>query len=506
LLALLWRHALALGWLTTPAPFREIDPPMPLPSSPLRSLALCALAAGALACQTVRPILVAPRGSAAAQPTLITSVRIFDGKSNTLSPPSDVLLEGGRIAAIAPAGALSDPRAAAAQKVDGAGRTLLPGLIDCHVHLGGGDGTPPWDSAVPNVDAQAAALVYAGVTTVLAASRDTDFGDLRARIARGALAGPRIIASSRAVTAVGGHPIPFFKALLPWPISSMIVKQRTAQVDGVADAKAAVGRALEDGEADQTRFVKFMYDAIPPGSPRLDKAMLAAAIAEVKARGLRASVHVGSPQDALDAVDAGAALLMHPPHQVELTDAQTALLVKSGVPMVTTARIFTILDQALKKTLRFSPLEKEVMPPGTEASFANAPAHYEVPGFPKSFLDDLGEQDRVAQVNLRKLAAAGARLVAGTDSGLAAAFHGAALHRELQALVALGISPAQALRMATSEAAAVLDEKADYGVVEPGKRADLVLVDGDPLADIAATERITAVWQDGLRVERRPKQ
>ena len=150
---------------------------------------------------------------------------------------------------------------------------------------------------------------------------------------------------------MGGHPIPFFKALLPWPVSSMIVSQRTAQVDGWADARAAVGRALEDSGGDQVRFVKFMYDAIPPGSPRLDQAELSTAIAEVKARGLRASVHVGSPQDALDAIDAGAALLMHPPHQLELTDAQTASLVESGVPMVTTVRIFSILDDALKKTL-----------------------------------------------------------------------------------------------------------------------------------------------------------
>ena len=145
------------------------------------------------------------------------------------------------------------------------------------------------------------------------------------------------------------------------------------------------------------------------------------------------------------------------------------------------------------------------MPPGTEASFARAPAHYEVPGFPKSFLDDLGEEDRVLQVNLRKLIAAGARLLAGTDSGLAAAFHGAALHRELQALVALGVTPAQALRMATSEAAAVLDEKADYGVVAVGRRADLLLIEGDPLADIRATEQISAVWQDGVRLERGPR-
>ena len=130
-------------------------------------------------CMTQRPMLVAPRGDTVARATLFESVRIFDG-SDALTPESDVLIENGRIAAIAPHGTIAAP--AGAEHIDGRGKTLLPGLIDCHVHLGGGDGDPPWAAKRPNLDAQSAALVYSGVTTILAAALDSDVADLKDRI------------------------------------------------------------------------------------------------------------------------------------------------------------------------------------------------------------------------------------------------------------------------------------------------------------------------------------
>ena len=386
-----------------------------------------------------------------------------------------------------------------AVRVEGRGRTLLPGLIDCHVHLGGGDGAPPWAAKVPNVDAQAAALLFAGVTTILSAALDSDTRDLQARIARGALAGPRIISSSRSFTAEGGHPVPFFKSLLPWPVSSAIVRGRVVQVAGEATARAQVAAEIADTDP---RFVKIMYDDIPPGTPHLTFGQLKAIIAEVRDRGRRASVHVGSVQDALEAVEAGAALLMHLPGDDLLTEAQARALVASGVPMVTTLRIYQVLSAAMQRGLSFTALEREVMPPGAAGQFQQPPPGYQVPGFPPGYLESFPARDAQLRANAKLLLSLGARLVAGTDSGLPAVFHGAALHRELQALVALGVPPARALRMATADAAQVLEPGADFGTIVPGQRADLLLVEGDPLADIAATERIAGVWQDGRAVAR----
>lgn len=450
-----------------------------------------------LACQTARPLLVAPRGDAPAPgAVLFEEVRLFDGFS--AAGPSDVLIDGGRIAAVGPHGTL--PASPRATRIDGRGKTLLPGLIDCHVHLGGGDGKPPWAAGRPNPDAQSAALLYAGVTTVLAAAHDADTEDLKARIASGALAGPRIIASSRIFTAEGGHPVPFLKALLPWPVSSLVLRSRVAQVGSEEEARRAVDEELAGGGPP---FVKIVYDDIPPGSPRLSRAILNALIAEVRLKGRRASVHAGSPAEALDAVAAGAALLMHVPGDEALTAEQARALARSGVPLVTTVRIYAVLGGGLHRALLFSPLEREVMPPGTAEDFQHLPDGYRVPGFPQAYLDSMPARDGFLQGNLKLLVEAGAQLIAGTDSGLPGMFHGAALHRELQALVALGLPTARVLRMATADAARVLDPAADYGVIAPGMRADLLLVDGDPLATIAATEHIVSVWQDGRRVERR---
>lgn len=134
-------------------------------------------------CMTARPLLVVQnRDAVPAHATLITQVRVFTGLSDSLSEPLDVLLAEGRIFALGAPGTLVVP--ANVDAVDGTGKTLLPGLIDCHVHLGGGDGTPPWDSQRPNVDAQAAALLYSGVTTILSAGRDTDPREYQERLTK----------------------------------------------------------------------------------------------------------------------------------------------------------------------------------------------------------------------------------------------------------------------------------------------------------------------------------
>ena len=460
-----------------------------------KALALWALLLG---CQTSRPILVAARGEARPpRPVLFQSVRVFDGASDALSDPSDVLVEGGRIAALGPAGSLRSDRA---ERVDGRGKTLLPGLVDCHVHLGGGDGTAPWASKRPNVDAQAAALVYSGVTTILAAARDSDAGELRSRIARGEMAGPRIVSSSRIVTARGGHPVGMYKAFVPWPVSSFVIGARVLQVEGEEDARKAVAAEIADVAPE---FVKIVYDDIPPGAPHLTAPVLRAIVGAAAAAGRRASVHAGSPAEAIEAIEAGASFLMHVPADAPLDDDQARRIATSAIPIATTVRIYGVLHAANQGTLAFSPLEREVMPPAAPAGFAERPKAWEMPGFPRAHVQSFARLHETMAGNAKKLFDAGARLLAGTDSGLPGVFHGAALHRELQALVALGIPAARVLRMATSEAARAIDPRADYGTIAPGQRADLLLIDGDPLADISATERIAGVWQEGQRLLRR---
>jgi len=447
------------------------------------------------ACKTARPILVAP-GGPAARPTLFSGVHVFDGAADlgTL----DVLTDGARIARLERAGSIELPPGA--ERIEGNGRTLLPGLIDCHVHLGAGDGNPPWVKRRPNVEAQAAALLYAGVTTVLTATRDEDPIEMRARIAVGEIAGPRIFASSRAFTAPGGHPVGLLRAVVPWPVSSFLIAARVAQVSTPAEARAAVD---EDLASPEISFVKIMLDSIPKGAAQITPEVMTAVIAQTRARGRRAIVHAARPADAMAAVEAGASALMHVPWESALTPEQIAKL--QAVPVVTTVRFPEVIGQVLRGVPQLDALEREVMPPGMPEAFADRPAGYQVPGFSPEELADFPRMDAQMSANMRALFDAGVMLLAGTDSGLPAMLHGAALHRELQKIVALGVPPPRALRMATADAARFLEKAADFGRIAPGMQADLLLVEGDPLVDISATERIVAVWQGGRKLLRGPR-
>ena len=130
------------------------------------------------------------------------------------------------------------------------------------------------------------------------------------------------------------------------------------------------------------------------------------------------------------------------------------------------------------------------------------PAGFVLPGFDAAFEAGLATFDRNLGQNVKKLFDAGVTLLVGTDAGLPGVFQGASLHRELQALVELGLTPLDVLRGATSTPARFLDPSRRFGIVEPGAVADLLLVEGDPLQDITATEHIVAAWKNGLRVER----
>ena len=307
---------------------------------------------------------------------------------------------------------------------------------------------------------------------------------------------PRVVTSL--ALAVDGHPGPLARAIVPWPVSSWYVSRTLREVASVDDAPRMVAEEVRRTRPD---FVKVIYDDLPVGSPHLSVEELRAIVVAARRLGLPTYVHVASPQDAVEAVEAGAALLMHVPWDGLLTDEQ-AKLIASRVPVVTTRRIWSVIDDALKGTLALHPLEQAALPLAA-GSFAAIPANYRVPGYSPEYLAQLPSYDRLLGENLIKLRAAGARLVAGTDSGLPAMLHGPALHRELQALMALGIPAAEALRMATSVPARLYTPEIKTGVVRDGAVADLLLVEGDPLQDIAATEHIVAVWRGGRRVERR---
>lgn len=403
--------------------------------------------------------------------TVIEGVRWFDSQAAVLRGPSDVYLYEGRISAIAKPGSFKN--AEPAQRISGKGRTLLPGFVDMHAHL----------------DASALLLNLAsGVTAVRdVGNSNADLAELKGRIERGEVLGPRIAANG------------FIEGKSPFSSQADFVP------DNLADALAAIDWYAAHGY----RQLK-LYNSI---RPEWVKPM----VAHARELGLRTGGHVPAFMTAREAVEAGYDELHHI-NQVTLN-----FLVSKGDDTRTLLRFNLPGDKAAdlklndRRTQDFLALlkKKGTVVDATMVAFeaqytqrqgqpnpsyamvaANLPAVVQ-----RSFLsaevdmDDAkarrwGASWKVMTDLLRRMHAAGIPLVAGTD-----ATPGFALQRELELYVQAGIPAAQALKIATWNGAKHSDRLAEIGSIERGKRADLVLVDGDPVADIRAIRRVALVVQ-----------
>jgi imidazolonepropionase-like amidohydrolase len=330
--------------------------------------------------------------------------------------------------------------------LDGAGRTLVPGLIDAHVHLISGStaSTELAETAwvTDQLPAVLQAYLDAGVTTVKSAGDSLSLIlGVRDDLAAGALTGPRLLLSGKVITAPGGHPAATLCGANPWCLDQLVSEVGTpAEAEAEVDALAVAG----------VDAIKFVLDGAA-GLPKLTAPVMNALVARAQLHGLPISAHVGLPlADALTVVATGVDGVDHMVLSPLPDDALALAMLASGARYVPTL---------VKMQAAF---------PG---AFANA------------------------QANLGSLHADGVTIVLGTDT--AGAFPpGQSTLDELVLLVGSGLTPREALEAGTVHAAAFLGLD-DVGVLAPGKRADLVLVDGDPLTDITDMANVVAVMQAG---------
>jgi imidazolonepropionase-like amidohydrolase len=397
-------------------------------------------------------------GQSATDYILFHQVKVFDG--HRFSGPSDVLIKDGKVQAIGP----HLERPPQAQVIEGAGMTLLPGLIDAHVH-------------VFQKDALVQALVF-GVTTVLdmfsairfskAIERDQAQGkDLNAADLRTA---------GTLVTAPGGHGTEYGLAI--------------PTISDSKDAQAFVDARIAEG----SDYIKLIDDdaleyGITKPTPTLSKEMMAAVIAAAHKRGMLTVVHIGSLQQARDAIEAGADGLAHlfigdhsDPDFGRFVAAHHAFVVP-------TLSVLNSICGKPKDALANDPRIKSALLPSDDAALKGGF------GF-KTKLSCSGAEQAIKQ-----LEQAGVPILAGTDSPNPGTAFGASLHGELELLVQAGLTPTEALEAATSAPAKAFRLN-DRGLIAPGMRADLVLVKGDPETDITATRDISAVWKAGVRDDR----
>ena len=332
---------------------------------------------------------------------IFRDVTVFDGTA--LLEHQDVLVTGAEIQTLSPTGRRQVPPTAL--EIAGTGRTLLPGLIDSHMHLfsaGEKEGRPPPPERI------ASAFLFAGVTSTLVAAGFNEVATLKEASPGGQILAPRLFTAGPGLTAPGGHPISLLRAMLPWPIGWFA----TRNVLTAADAAEAGTQVRQVIAQEQPDFFKIVFDDLPTGSPHLSREALRAAVAEARMQGVRTIVHATTPEDAMEAIDAGASLLAHVPQRGVLSDEQVARILAAGVPVVTTVRMVSASHELAARgptSLDRLMFDRTLLDPWLEDP------RWNLRGFSEEFDRRQPEIAAITATNFRKLLAAGVPVLAGTD-------------------------------------------------------------------------------------------
>lgn len=433
---------------------------------------------------------------------LIRNVRVFTGDGRVIENGA-VLVRDGKIADVYE-GSGPNPERIKAEVVEGQGKTLLPGLIDTHVHLAGpaGISTAPEDyDPQKTMPRAAAALLYSGVTAARSVGDGLDASlKLRGQIDSGSKLGAQMFACGPMFTAENGHGTEFVEhlpATIKESVKAQIVRTPKTPEEArrqVRELKAAgvdcIKGILEAGWGDGMLF------------DRLDLLLVRSVAEEAHAQHLPLAVHTGDARDVADAVEIGAASVEHGSWRDEIPDRLLDRMAQQGVYLDPTLAVAEAYAQffAGKADALGNSLVQQVVPArilkGTRDFVASGKSSDAAKAelFQKAF-----EQ---ARSNLVRAWKAGVPLVMGSDSGNPLVFHGPSLHHELQLWVQAGIPVQIALQAATVNAAKLLGAENRIGAVRKGLDADLLLVDGNPLQDVSATERISLVVFKGERIHR----
>jgi imidazolonepropionase-like amidohydrolase len=401
---------------------------------------------------------------------------IIDGTGGPAKPNMLVVVAAGRITEISPVSQESLARLPAGSEVlNVEGQWMLPGLIDAHVHA--------------ETEDDLKQMLRWGVTSVRLMAEDS------AKAAQAAAASltrsdiPDLFPASPIFTVKGG-----------WWDQGQPVDPAVNRFPATAEeARAAVRAAAGQG----SREIKLMLDDMSwcrdplPRLPRMDPAVAAALLSEAARAKLRATVHAPRLIDAREAVAGGATALAH--GVIERIDKETIQRMRERpVFYIPTMGLFEFLantaayvqgilsDQRIAASL---PREKL--------------ARYNASSYARGYRERYPNTEAVRQAlpvlreNLRSLTLAGVPVALGTDMW---AFPGAAVSVELDLYVRSGLSAAEAIHAATQTAARSIGAEADRGTLAPGKRADLLLLNLDPLIDIRNVRAIRTIYKNGVRV------
>lgn len=449
-----------------------------------------------LAIVDTRAVQVRPDGTADAAIVGVSVVNVQNGRT---VPDQTVIVRGNRIDRVGPSRTTRPPRGSTV--VDGRRKFLIPALWDMHVHL-------LYPERLASVLPMLVANGVLGIRDMGSTLSAADLRQLRADIAAGTRVGPTHILDAGPILDGQKKPAPF---------AAFFVQVTTPE-----EGRSATDKVIDDG----FDFVK-VYSWLTRDS-------YFAIVAEAKRRGATFAGHVPMAVTAQEASDAGQKSMEHlfgiPLEASDNEETIRAELVQGGTSLSTDRRMAKEVDEAFESysSAKAATLFKTLatnhtwqvatfrinFPPaaGYDATLTGSPLLKYVPESVRANWARTAASATPENVALRRrmferqlqlaktIYDAGVPMLAGTDTGWYAAYSGYAgftLHDELGLLVRAGLTPAQALKLATSAPAEYADMSADLGTIEAGKLADMVLLTADPLEDIHNTQKIEAVIANG---------
>jgi imidazolonepropionase-like amidohydrolase len=398
--------------------------------------------------------------------TIFTGGMVFDGTGASVAE-ADVVIEDGRILEVGP-GLDGD------EGVDVSGHALLPGLFDCHIHLVARYEDfdelsiihRPFTYAFYQVPETLRWILALGITTVRDAA-GADAG-LRRAVADGTLVGPRMQISVNMLSMTGGHGdawLPSTGGFGPWGVT--YPGMPSALCDGIEGVQAKVREIIRAG-ADVVKIASsggVLSEHDDPHAPHFSEAEVRAIVQAAADLGRPVMSHAHGAEGIKRAIRAGVRSIEH---GTFLDEGGIELMLEHGTWLVPTLTASDTTEEIAQNPKVPEPIREKMRAFG---------------------LPELEMFERAA--------AAGVKVAMGTDCPVAP--HGTNL-RELVLMAEHGFTPSQALVAATSSAAELMGLEDELGTLEPGKRADVVVLEGDPFDFEKLAERVRIVYKDGLRV------
>lgn len=424
-----------------------------------------------------------------AQITVLRHVTLIDGNGGPVRRDAALVIEGERIRAIAGAG---DPVPSGAAIVDLEGKTIMPEMVNAHGHLGLVKGTKMSSANYTRQNVERQLLQYqdygVGAVMVMGTDRDDIYG-WREASRTGTLPGARIFSAGRGFGVAEGLP--------PLSMGADAVYRPNTPEEARQDVRELA--------AHRPDMVKLWLDDFWGQYPKMKPEIYGAIIDEAHQQHLRVAAHVFHEEDAQRLVDDGVDVLAHSVRDAEIPDSLIAAMKSRHVAFIGTLSLDDFMtaygdDPAWLNQSFF----RNALEPGVYEMITSPQYKQSIQTDKKTPVEQAALP--IALKNVKKLFDAGILVALGTDSGATPVRpFGFAEHRELQLLVRAGLSPLQAITVATKNGAELLHASGEFGVLRPGLRANFIVLDRDPSLDIRDTESISAVWKNGKKVSDGPR-